>query len=187
MQYSFAINLKRHYAGSLWCLVLAWLAVAAPAYSQPDEEYHYQIHTSFWTTHFNPKPEHNNDQNLIGFEFYGDRFPPSRYQRFNDPYNYARPLVGAAWFRNSFGQKTIYAYGGVRQNLVRSGELQTYAKITAGFIHGYRGEYQNKIPFNQLGVAPAVLPMLGAQYKRGVAELTLFGVSGVMLTMGVNF
>ncbi|RUO22645.1 sn-glycerol-3-phosphate transporter [Aliidiomarina iranensis] len=157
------------------------------AFAAPSEDFDYQIHVSLWTTHFNPKPEHNNDQNLIGFEFYGDRLPPSRYQRYRGISDYARPLAGVAWFRNSFGQKSLYAYGGVRQNFVRYGEVQTYGKLTAGLIHGYRGEYKDKIPFNQLGIAPAVLPMLGAQYQNSFAELTLFGVSGVMLTVGLNF
>ncbi|EGN74324.1 hypothetical protein A28LD_2110 [Idiomarina sp. A28L] len=151
------------------------------------EDFRVQVQTSLWTTHFNPKPEHNNDQNLIGIEIYGKRLPSSRYQRYNDAFNYARPLAGAAWFRNSFGQKSLYAYGGVRQNLIRYGDVQTYGKLTAGFIHGYRGEYEDKIPFNQLGIAPAILPMLGAQYQRSFAELTLFGVSGVMLTVGLTF
>lgn len=162
-------------------------SVIGQAQAAEVDDFRFQIQTSLWTTHFNPKPEHNNDQNLIGFEVYGERLPPSPYQRYNDIFDYARPLAGAAWFRNSYGQKTVYAYGGVRQNLIRYRQIQTYGKITAGLIHGYRGEYQNKIPFNQLGIAPAVLPMLGAQYRSGFAELTLFGVSGVMLTVGLNF
>lgn len=170
----------------IYALLIGYFAIASVEAAENDD-FRFQLQTSLWTTHFNPKPEHNNDQNLVGIEFYGKRLPPSRYQRYNDAFNYARPLAGAAWFRNSYGQKTLYAYGGVRQNLIRYGGVQTYGKLTAGLIHGYRGEYQDKIPFNQLGIAPAVLPMLGAQYQRSFAELTLFGVSGVMLTVGLTF
>jgi hypothetical protein len=168
-------------------IAFAYIFSSTGAQATPGEAFYFQVQTSLWTTHFNPKPEHNNNQNLIGFELYGERLPQSKYQRYNEAFDYARPLLGAAWFRNSFGQKTIYAYGGIRQNLLRYGELQTYGKLTAGFIHGYRGEYQRKIPFNQLGIAPAVVPMLGAQYRRGFSEMTLFGLSGVMLTIGVSF
>lgn len=175
------------YVRSAVVLFLAYLFLSTGAHAAPGEAFYFQVQTSLWTTHFNPKPEHNNNQNLIGFEVYGERLPESKYQRYNDSFDYARPLLGAAWFRNSYGQKTIYAYGGIRQNLVRYHELQTYGKITAGFIHGYRGEYQHKIPFNQLGIAPAVVPMVGAQYRSAFAEMTLFGASGVMLTVGVTF
>ncbi|MCL5255443.1 MAG: sn-glycerol-3-phosphate transporter [Gammaproteobacteria bacterium] len=151
------------------------------------EDYYYKVQTSVWTTHFNPKPEHNNHQNLVGFEVYGKRLPDERTQRFHDAFDYARPLVGAAFFRNSFHQNTTYLYAGVRQNLVSNEYIQTYLKVTGGFIHGYRGEYQYKIPFNNLGVAPAIIPMLGAQYKQVSAEMTLFGASGIMLTVGLTF
>ncbi|RUO38097.1 sn-glycerol-3-phosphate transporter [Aliidiomarina shirensis] len=170
----------------IYAVFIGYLGFPAAQASEVDD-FRFQLQTSIWTTHFNPKPEHNNDQNLLGFEFYGKRLPASRYQRYNDTFDYARPLAGAAWFRNSFGQKTVYAYGGVRQNLIRYGQVQTYGKLTAGLIHGYRGEYKDKIPFNQLGIAPAILPMLGAQYQRSFAEVTLFGVSGVMLTVGLTF
>ncbi|TRW50540.1 sn-glycerol-3-phosphate transporter [Aliidiomarina halalkaliphila] len=151
------------------------------------EEFRFQLHTSVFTTHFNPKPEHNNTQNLIGLEWYGDGFEPNYFHAFHDHMGNARPLAGAAWFRNSFDQKSIYLYGGVRQDFIRYNEIQTYAKITAGLIHGYRGEYRDKIPFNQFGIAPAIIPMVGASYGWGVAEITFFGFSGVMLTLGATF
>lgn len=151
------------------------------------EDYYYKIQTSVWTTHFNPKPEHNNHQNLVGFEVYGRRLPPETTQRFHDQFDYARPLVGVALFRNSFHQNTTYLYGGIRQNLVAGQQLQTYIKVTGGLIHGYRGEYQYKIPFNHIGIAPAVIPMFGVQYKQVSSELTLFGASGIMLTLGLTF
>lgn len=151
------------------------------------EDFRFQLHTSVFTTHFNPKPEHNNQQDLIGLEWYGDRFEPTYFEGLHDYFGYGRPLVGAAWFQNSFAQESIYLYGGVRQDLIRYNDIQTYAKITAGLIHGYRGEYRDKIPFNQFGIAPALIPMVGANYGWGVAEVTFFGFSGVMLTLGARF
>ena len=46
--------------------------------------------------------------------------------------------------------------------------------------------YQNKIPFNSSGVAPAILPSVGYCYKRVCSELVLFGNSGLMVTLGVT-
>lgn len=164
-------------------------AYDAPANStsEKDEPFRFQLHTSVFTTHFNPKPEHNNTQNLVGLEWYGDSFDPNYFERYKEYMGKARPLAGASWFLNSFDQKSIYLYGGVRQDLVRYNEVQTYAKITAGVIHGYRGEFRDKIPFNQFGIAPAIIPMVGASYGWAVAEVTFFGFSGVMLTLGASF
>lgn len=167
-----------------------WAQAAQGSEVDPDD-FRFQVHTSLWTTHFNPKPEHNNTQNLIGFEWYGDSFSPQYLEPFHDYMGNARPFIGGAWFRNSFDQKSIYLYGGIRQELlayaVGQREVQTYAKVTAGVIHGYRGEFRDKIPFNQFGIAPAVIPMIGAQYRNAAAELTFFGFSGVMLTVGYTF
>lgn len=41
-----------------------------------------------------------------------------------------------------------------------------YAKLMAGLIHGYKEPYEDKIPFNGLGIAPAVMPALGARHDR---------------------
>ena len=94
-------------------------------------------------------------------------------------------LAGAGFFRNSFGQPTEYYYGGW---LTRpfSGAQPFYVKLTAGALHGYKGAYQNKIPFNGSGTAPAILPAMGYCYSRFCSELILFGTSGVMLTLGVT-
>lgn len=180
-----------------WMMMLFWLSLlpfnaqSAVAGSADAEGFRFQVHTSLWTTHFNPKPEHNNTQNLLAFERYNASFSPEYLEAFQDYMGYARSFAGAAWFRNSFGQKSVYLYGGIRQELhvhsFSQHEFSTYAKLTAGLIHGYRGEFRNKIPFNQTGIAPAIIPMVGAQYRSGVAELTLFGASGLMLMVGMTF
>ena len=50
-----------------------------------------------------------------------------------------------------------------------------YFKLTGGLLHGYKEPYDDKIPLNDLGVAPAILPTLGFQYKFFVAEANLAG------------
>lgn len=134
----------------------------------------FYVQTSVYTLHYNPTPEHVNQQNLLNLEW-----------RFNSFAAGGQWLAGLALFANSFGQSSQYLYGGW---LVRPfDELQPlYFKITAGALHGYKGEYQNKIPFNSSGVAPAILPSVGYCYKRVCSELVLFGNSGLMVTLGVT-
>ena len=79
-------------------LILSLLAVlAAPAWAADDGDFWY-LQTSVYTRHFNPDPEHNNHQDLLGLE----------YNRADGV------LAGGATFRNSFSQRSNYAYLGKR-------------------------------------------------------------------------
>lgn len=128
----------------------------------------WSMQTSVWTTHFSPDPEHNNRQDLIGVE-----------RREHDDW-----LWGGAMFRNSFSQRSVYLYRGRQFDFA---ETSFYAKLTAGLLWGYRGEYRNKIPLNHLGIAPAILPSVGYRWKSVGAELVMFGVAGTMLNVGYHF
>lgn len=142
-------------------------AVCAPAGAQ-DARYYFQ--TSLMTKHFEPKPEHNNQQGLLNVERYFDQ----------------SLLAGGAYFRNSFGQPTQYYYVGKRYMLPHTGE-KVYAKITGGLMYGYKDEYQDRIPLNDYGIAPALLPALGVRGKTFGGELVVFGTAGAMLTFGFGF
>ena len=127
------------------------------------------VQTSLYTKHFNPDPDHNNDQNLIGLEA-----------------NFSRDwVIGAAVFDNSFGQSSQLIYMGKLWYLF--GSSHWYGKVTAGLLHGYKEPYENKIPFNGAGIAPVILPSIGFRYKWFVAEGAFGGVSTFTLTAGVNF
>lgn len=130
-------------------------------------EPYWSIQTSLWTKHFNPKPEHNNRQKLIGIERNRD-----------DSY-----LWGGATFLNSFKQRTYYAYVGKQFDF---GQTPFYGKLTAGLLHGYKGEYRDKIPFNRYKIAPAILPSLGVKYKRVHLEAIMAGTAAVMVNAGVK-
>ncbi len=126
--------------------------------------------TSIFTAHFHPSPEHNNTQRLINLE-------------------YLRPddwLIGAAAFRNSFGQPTQLVYLGKRWNPL-SGFPAVHFKLIGGVIHGYKPPYEKKIPFNSRGFAPAVMPVLGYSYGRLNTEIIVFGTAGMMWTIGYSF
>ena len=92
-------------------------------------------------------------------------------------------LAGAAAFHNSFGQPSQMVYIGRRWHPLEN-YPQAHVKLVAGFLHGYKGEYRDKIPFNRSGVAPVVLPAIGWTYKRVAGELIIFGNSGLLFTLG---
>lgn len=127
------------------------------------------VQTSVYTRHFSPSPEHNNRQNLIGLER-----------------NEASGLVyGGGTFRNSFAQRSVYGYVGKRFNSSRYPAV--YLKVTGGLLHGYRGQYRDKIPLNRYGVAPVIIPGVGINLGPVVAEAVLLGASAAMFNVGFRF
>lgn len=132
---------------------------------------HVLVQAGLYTTHFSDDPDHTNDQRLFGLELHN----PDRW------------FVGGARFRNSFSQTSHYLYAGRELPLWRTDDVTLRAKLTAGLLHGYHGEYRDKIPFNQLGVAPAILPTVGIQWHRFESDLIVFGTAGMMVTAGVRF
>jgi len=124
--------------------------------------------TSVYTRHYSPDPEHNNHQDLIGIE----RNQASGW------------VFGGATFRNSFRQRSNYAYVGKRYD---SSEYPVYLKLTGGLLQGYRGDYKDKIPLNRYGVAPVIIPSVGTHYGPLAAELVFLGANATMVTSGVRF
>lgn len=143
--------------------------------------------TSVWTKHYSPEPDHINRQRLINLEYYFADTPkvhaagPEQSLSWRDD---IRWLAGIGTFENSFGQQSTYVYGGGRYDYQLGENTLAYAKLTIGLLHGYRGEYKDKIPFNDLGVAPIILPGLGVQYRRVNFELVPFAAAGIMLNVG---
>src|SRR5690606_37430414 len=77
-------------------------------------------------------------------------------------------LYGLALFNNSFDQFSQYLFYGKMFNLnnIYPG---LRAQLTAGLIHGYKGEYKDNLMFNEeLGVAPVIVPGIGYQNTNGV-------------------
>lgn len=146
------------------CLAAVLLACASAGAAEQDFWY---LQSSVYTTHWSHDSEHNNHQDLIGLE-----------------YNKASgELYGAATFRNSYRQRTQYVYAGKR---FEAESLPVYLKLTAGAIQGYRGDYRDKIPLNRYGVAPAIIPSIGAHFGNLGAEAVFFGNAGAMLNLGLR-
>ena len=160
------------------------LLLLAPSQAQalPDKQFlrdHLNIdkiyvYRSFYTKHFDPEPYHVNEQDMFGLEM-----------RATNQWMY-----GFVTFDNSFGQPSEYLYTGYKWNIGDASLFNPsykYFKLTGGLMHGYKDEYADKIPFNGLGVAPAVIPTLGYQYKNYVSEVSLGGLSVFTVTLGYAF
>lgn len=155
-------------------LVLAVLLLFAAGWTQgtkaqtEDMRGFWQVQTSVYTRHFSPAPEHNNRQNLIGLEW-------------NDTSAW---IFGGATFRNSYDQQSVYGYAGKR---FESTDYPVYLKLSGGLLYGYKGEYRDKIPLNNVGVAPVIIPSAGVHLGPVTAELVLLGMSATMINVGVRF
>lgn len=140
--------------------------ILAPTFAQAGEADNLYLQTSIYTTHFNPDPAHNNNQKLIGLEYRDE----------------LGKIAGGATFLNSFSQRSHYAYAGKRFD---SQQTPFYLKVTGGLIHGYHGEYKDKIPLNRYGVAPAIIPSAGLQIGKFGGEVVFLGNSALMINLGV--
>ncbi len=147
--------------------LLGSFAIAGKALAE--EGARWLLQTSIYTTHFNNRP-HNNNQKLVNLE----------YQRAD------QWVVGGAAFDTSFDQFAQYLYFG---RLWRPFETEPliHVKLTGGLIHGYKGEFRDKIPLNSRGVAPAIIPAVGLSGNHVSGEVVFFGAAGAMVTVGVLF
>ena len=93
---------------------------------------------------------------------------------------------GAVFFRNSFEQSSVYAYAGKRW-FPGDDEQGVYVKVTGGPLYGYRGEYEDKVPLNRNGLAWAIIPGLGYQYRSVDVQFVFLGGAALLLTFGYDF
>jgi len=129
----------------------------------------WRVQTSLLTRHWNPQPEHVNKSKVLNLELETT----------------AKWIYGFAWFDNSFGQPSQYLYAGYSWKLFNSD--WAYFKLTGGVLHGYKKPYENKIPYNKYGIAPAAVPTFGVKYKRVLAEVQILGNSAFTITAGFSF
>jgi len=128
------------------------------------------LQTGLYTVHWDPDPGHVHNPKMLNLE----------YQRTD------RWLVGAAVFDNSFGQPSQYVYFGKLWRPFESHQL-VHTKLTGGLMHGYKDEYQSKIPLNSNGIAPVLVPAIGLSGKHVSGEVAILGTAGVTFTIGVLF
>jgi hypothetical protein len=130
----------------------------------------WEVTLSPYAYHWNYNPEHKHVMlGAIDSHLSGGRF------------------CGLAFFSNSFGQSSAYAYAGQRWDNV-FGNPNLFAKVSAGLIYGYRGLYQDKIPLNHYGIAPAVIPSLGYTFSpEDSAQVFILGNAGLLFAYTRGF
>jgi hypothetical protein len=98
-----------------------------------------------------------------------------------------RWLIGLSLFRNSFGQPSAYAYTGYHWHGFL-GQPRLTAKVTAGIIYGYTGEYEDKVPLNWNGFSPGLIPSLGYKLsERDALHVMVLGGAGYILAYSHTF
>ena len=148
-------------------LVAGLLLAAGHASAMEIAEWRFQ--TSLYTMHWSEDEEHVSNSKLLNLEF-------------TTTNNW---LYGFAHFDNSFGQPSQYLYAGYSWPLF--GKDWAYFVLTGGFLHGYKEPYEDKIPLNDLGFSPAIVPTFGLKYKRVFTELQILGTAAVTVTAGFSF
>lgn len=161
-------TLLRSAVGIVLSLAAGLAAATDEPAPSPAGEPRWYFQTSVYTRHYHPDPNHNNHQQLLDLE----RWYPSGYG------------FGVAVFDNSFNQPSQYVYGGRFWRPFDSAPL-VHVKLTAGLLNGYKDEYQDKIPYNSRGIAPAILPSIGLSGQRFATEVVLLWNNGAIFTVGV--
>jgi len=159
----------KHRPKSVKLFTLAVLLIMASGIANAFEIVEWRFQTSLYTKHWDPDPEHVNNSKLLSIEFE----------------EASGWLYGFAHFDNSFGQPSQYLYAGRSWPLFKTD--WAYFKVTGGLLHGYKEPYEDKIPLNGLGVAPAIVPTFGLKYKRVLTEVQILGLSAITVTAGFSF
>tara|TARA_R110001583_G_scaffold177418_2_gene332588 strand:+ start:90630 stop:91106 length:477 start_codon:yes stop_codon:yes gene_type:complete len=149
-----------------------YLVLVSPLVAQADDnwlDYDHLYLQGGTYTHYTSSDNHDGPDVLISLEAIK-----------NNDWSY-----GLALFDNSFGQFSQYLYVGKAWNYHGSFE-GFHTKLTAGLIHGYRGEYQDKIPLNRFGTAPAIIPSVGYKIGRYGADVSMLGFAGLLMTVGID-
>ncbi|RZU02357.1 hypothetical protein [Rivibacter subsaxonicus] len=170
-------RLLRSIVGWLMAILLALLALAAPAHAEPDflkgwDGRHDRdlsatmLQISPYTLHFSPSPDHQNVYLLGAAAVRADGW-----------------MAGGAYFSNSFGQPTVYAFVG-RKYLEPFGWERVYWTWTAGILYGYVDDYRDEVPFNVRGFSPGFVPTVGYMLTpRTSVQVAILGTAGLMFSL----
>ena len=158
---------------SLWVLALGSVL---PVASHADEA-SYWLMASPYTVHFRPSDEHRHVW-LAGLE---------RQTAKGD-------VAGVAFFTNSFGQPSVFAYpfGKTYAGPIKLGEVTLlpenwYAKWAGGLLYGYKGKYEDKVPFNKDGLSPGLILSLGRPITENTQfQANLLGANALMFQFNVR-
>jgi hypothetical protein len=134
----------------------------------------FYLQFAYYTLHFHYDKDHEQSY-LVDGEYH-----------FNETWLGGQVITGLALFQNSFGQFSEYIFGGLVWRPLQDNQ-PFYVKLTAGPLHGYTGQYRDKVPFNSAsGWAPAIIPGVGYCVKRYCGEFVLLGANAALFTVGVT-
>ena len=153
--------------GSLWSTRPGW---DAPEPWRTDKWY---FQFAYYTLHFSYDPDHQQSY-LVDMEY-----------RLDERWLEGQWIVGLSLFQNSFGQFSQYLYGALQWRPLKEHQ-PFYVKVSAGLLHGYSGEYRDKIPFNHYEIAPAIVPSVGYCWTRYCTEFVLLGGNAALFTVGMT-
>ena len=158
-------DVRRLLVGLLTCAIAG--AAQAGAFTDGDDVL--MIQGAPDAIHFDSSPDHADHSWLIGVE----------WQAAN------RWLGGWSHFNNSFDQKCDYLYVGKSWTL-DAVSPNLYFKLSGGVLLGYKEPYEDKIPFNNDGIAPGIVPAIGYKYERFNAQVNVLGTAGLIITVGFD-
>jgi hypothetical protein len=170
-------------------LVLACSAVFGPAHAADNGLYDWQPCPDTLAEDGGAQPAKKWDLTLSPYTYhwhYSAEHRPVKLVAMDSHVSGGR-FCGMAVFTNSFGQASTYVYVGKQWDGLL-GNPKLFSKVSAGLLWGYRGEYRDKIPFNQSGIAPAVIPSLGYYVTpKDSAQVYLLGNAGLLFAYTRSF
>jgi hypothetical protein len=136
---------------------------------KPSTVDHWRLTLSPYTYHYTHKPEHEPIY-MLGLE-----------RQRSDGW-----VWGGAYFSNSFGQPSGFAYLGKRYaNL--SGHDRLFAQWSVGVLYGYKPPYENEVPLNVKGISPGAVLTLGWQFTPEYSvQLNEVGTAGIMVQLSID-
>jgi hypothetical protein len=130
----------------------------------------WRVMGSAYTYHFSYSAEHRHVY-MLGLE----------KQRADDI------IIGGSAFTNSFGQPSLYLYGGKRFYKLTDAE-PLFVQVTGGLLYGYKPPYDKKVPLNYKGFSPGAVLSVGWQFTPMVsAQVNFLGNSALMFQVSADF
>lgn len=130
---------------------------------------HWRLTLSPYTYHYTHKPEHEPIY-MLGLE-----------RQRSDGW-----VWGGAYFSNSFGQSSGFAYLGKRYANF-SGYDRLFAQWSVGVLYGYKPPYENEVPLNVNGFSPGAVLSLGWQFTPEYSvQLNEVGTAGIMVQLSID-
>lgn len=153
----------------LVCLLWSWSSANVGA--NDSDVRHWLLQTGLYGRHYGSRSDLNEDYRYLGLEYHWA----------------SRWLAGAATFSNSFDQPCQMLYGGKLWRPLEHRAPLLHLKLVGGLVHGYKGDYDDNIPWNATGVAPMVLPTIGVSGQRFTSDVVFYYRAGFLVTVGVFF